>query len=169
MNTTTDYTSTVNSYLTFYLDQEEYAAHVGNVLNIIEVVDIVKVPKAPSYMKGIINLRGRVLPVIDIKKRFEMQETAIEKNTCIVVMEVTHQSNASHPFTIGILVDQVVAVHEIEEGEIKDPPDLGTVYQSEFISGIVEREGHFIMLLDIEKIFSQEEWTGIKHNTNISS
>jgi purine-binding chemotaxis protein CheW len=169
MNTTTDITSAVKSYLTFYLDREEYAAYVGNVLNIIEVVDIVKVPKAPPYMKGIINLRGRVLPVIDIKKRFDMQETAIEKNTCIVVMEVTHQNKASHPFTIGILVDQVVAVHEIEEDEIKNPPDLGTVYQSEFINGIVEKENHFIMLLDIEKIFSQDEWTGIQNNTKSSS
>ena len=166
MEKTQTLTSTVNSYLTFHLEQEEYAAHVGNVLNIIEVPAIVKVPQAPPYMKGIVNLRGQVLPVIDLKHRFGMPETVIGKNTCIVVMEVDTGSDSRGSTTIGVLVDQVDAVHEIEDSEIKSPPDIGELYKTEILNGIVERNQHFILMLDMKKIFSKGEWDAIHNKTN---
>lgn len=165
MNSTKQKETEAQSYLSFQLNKEEYAAHVSNVLNIIEVGEIAKLPRAPHYIRGILNLRGQVLPVLDIKKRFGMGETIEDKNTCIVVMEVDVQRDKKQSFSIGILVDRVLAVHEIEPSEIKEPPDLGAIYSTDIISGIVEKNKHFIMLLDMEKIFNKEEWQEIQDET----
>lgn len=148
-----------DSYLTFRLGDEEYAAHVSKVLNILEMTKITKVPKAPEYMKGVINLRGMVLPVIDTRIKFGMPETEYTDKTCVVVMDLDLNGELVH---VGTLVDEVVAVLEIEEGQIGPPPSIGNTYQSDFISGVARVEENFIMILDMIKIFSTMEITSLK-------
>ncbi len=148
------------SYLTFKLGEEEYAAHVSKVLNILEMTKITKVPKAPEYMKGVINLRGMVLPVIDTRIKFGMEETEYTDKTCIVVMDLDIDGDIVH---VGALVDEVVAVLEIDPDQIEPAPSIGTTYQSEFIAGVAKVDEKFIMILDMIKVFSTEEMEVIKN------
>ncbi len=146
--------NTTNSYLTFKLGEEEFGAHVNSVLNILEMVPITNVPKAPAYMKGIINLRGMVLPVIDTRKKFGMEPTLVTENTCIVVMDLHLNGELIH---VGAMVDSVSAVLEIKESQIGPPPSIGSNYKSEFIIGVANVNDKFIMILDLVKVFSQDE------------
>ena len=155
----------INSYLTFRLGKEEYAAHVSKVLNILEMTDITAVPKSPEYMKGVINLRGMVLPVIDTRLKFGMPETAYTDKTCIVVMDLEMDGGIVH---VGALVDEVVAVVELEKNQVKPPPSIGDTYKSDFITGLAKMDDHFIMILDLIKIFSTNEINIIKENMEVS-
>lgn len=146
--------SKINSYLTFKLGEEEFAAHVGKVLNILEMTKITEVPKAPSYMKGVINLRGSVLPVIDTRIKFGMTPTECNANTCIVVMDIDLDGESVH---VGALVDSVQAVIEIDQKSIMPPPNLGSKYRSEFIVGVANDHDNFIMILNMDEVFSSEE------------
>jgi len=151
----------VNSFLSFKLGEEEFAANVSKVLNILELTRITKVPKAPSFMKGVINLRGMVLPVIDTRLKFEMSATVSTDKTCIIVLELDLDHEKVY---VGSLVDEVVAVLELENKQIEPPPNIGSKYKSEFIYGMTKKEDKFIMLLDMEKIFSEMELDQIKEN-----
>lgn len=144
----------INSYLSFKLGDDEFAAHVGKVLNILELVKITPVPKSPEYMKGVINLRGAVLPIIDTRMKFGMSPTQFTQNTCIVVMEILMEKDT---IQLGALVDSVLSVVEIEEDQIQPPPSLGSKYKSEFILGVAKVEEKFIMILDMDKVFSSDE------------
>ena len=159
---TTESINKVNSYLSFHLGEEEFAAHVGKVLNILEMTKITEVPKAPEYMKGVINLRGAVLPVIDTRIKFGMTPTEYTNNTCIVVLEVEMEGDIVQ---VGALVDSVQAVLEIEEAQIQPPPSIGSKYKSEFIDGMAKVNEKFIMLLDMEKVFSSDEIISLKEKT----
>lgn len=154
--------SEINSYLTFKLGDEEFALHVNKVLNILEMTKITQVPKAPDYMKGVINLRGMVLPVVDTRIKFNMSETVYTDKTCIVVLELMF---ADEKVYVGALVDQVVAVLEIGDNEIQPPPSIGDKYKSQFISGMVNTDEKFIMILDMEKLFTGEEIIELKEKT----
>lgn len=148
-------TTTKNdSYLTFMIGNEEYGANVDDVLNILELQEITKVPKAPGYMKGVINLRGMVLPVIDTRMKFNMPPTEFTDNTCIVVMDLKVDDEIIH---VGALVDSVVAVHEIDEADIEPSPSIGNIYRPEFITGVVKLNDSFIMMLDLIKLFTTVE------------
>ncbi len=155
-------TTKINSYLSFNLGEEQFAAHVGKVLNILEMTKITEVPKAPEYMKGVINLRGTVLPVVDTRIKFGMTPTEYTTNTCIVVMEVDMEGDIVQ---VGALVDSVQAVLEIEESQIQPPPSIGSKYKSEFIYGMAKVDDRFIMLLDMEKVFSSDEIIQVKEKT----
>jgi purine-binding chemotaxis protein CheW len=121
----------------------------------MEMTKITKVPKSPEYMKGVINLRGQVLPVVDTRIKFGMSPTEFTKNTCIVVMEVELEGDDS--VQVGTLVDSVQEVLEITEDQIQPPPSIGSKYQSQFIYGMAKVDEKFIMLLDMDKVFSAEE------------
>ncbi len=149
----------INSYLSFNLGDEEFAVNVSKVLNILEMLKITEVPKSPEYMKGVINLRGTVLPVIDTRIKFGMTPTEYTNNTCIVVMEIEMDNDIVQ---VGALVDSVQAVMELEDSEIQPPPSIGSKYKSEFIYGMVKVEEKFIMLLDMEKVLSAEEVIMVK-------
>ena len=152
----------INSYLTFKMGDEEFALHVNKVLNILEMTKITQVPKAPDYMKGVINLRGMVLPVVDTRIRFAMSETVYTDKTCIVVLELMFENEKVY---VGALVDQVVAVLEIGNDEIQPPPSIGDKYKSQFISGMVNTDEKFIMILDMEKLFTGEEIVELKEKS----
>jgi len=146
---------TQNSYLSFKLGDEVYAANVSKVLNILEMTKITKVPKAPDYMKGVINLRGTVLPVIDTRIKFGLTPTEYTPNTCILVLDIDVEAES---IQVGGLVDGVQEVLEIEENQILPPPNIGNKYRSEFISGMYKvNDEQFIMILDMDKVFSADE------------
>jgi len=142
-----------NSYLSFKLGDEEFAAHASKVLNILELSTITQVPRAPEYMKGVINLRGTVLPVIDTRVKFGMTPIEYTTNTCIVVMDINLEGDSVY---VGVLVDGVQAVLEIEPDKIM-PRSIGSKYRSEFIEGVVGIDDKFIMILDMDAIFSIDD------------
>ena len=152
----------VNSFLSFNIGEEEFAAHVGKVLNILEMTNITEVPKSPDYMIGVINLRGKVLPVVDTRIKFGMIPTELTTNTCIVVMEVNIEGDEVQ---VGALVDSVQAVLEISDNQIQPPPSIGSKYKSEFIYGMAKIKERFIMLLDMDKVFSTDEIISVKEKT----
>jgi purine-binding chemotaxis protein CheW len=149
-----------NSFLSFTLGNEFFATNVAKVLNILEMMKITKVPKMPDYMLGVINLRGSVLPLIDLRIKFGMKQTEYTTNTCILVLEVKIEKDL---LKVGALVDSVQEVFEITPEEIQPPPQIGSKYKSEFIYGIAKISEEFIMLLDMDKIFSTEELIDLKH------
>ncbi|MDY0254525.1 MAG: chemotaxis protein CheW [Tenuifilaceae bacterium] len=157
-----DNLSRINSYLSFKLGDEEFAAHVGKVLNILEMTKITEVPKAPVYMKGVINLRGTVLPVIDTRIKFGMTPTEYTTNTCIIVLDIDVDGEN---IQVGALVDAVQAVLEIEKGQIMPPPSIGSKYKSEFIEGVANIDEKFIMILDMDAVFSTEDVTDLLTKT----
>ncbi len=150
----TSVTSKLNSYLSFRLDEETFATNVGSVLSILEMTRITKVPRSPAYLKGVINLRGEVLPVIDLRIKFGMPASEINSNTCILVMEIFLDNQN---VKVGVIVDSVSEVHEIEQKEVLPPPSLASKFKSEFMEGIYKDGDAFIMLLNMENIFTYDE------------
>lgn len=151
----------VNSYLSFKLGKEEFASHVSKVLNILEMTKITEIPKAPEYMKGVINLRGRVLPVIDTRIKFGMEETQYTDKTCIIVMELNVEDDKIY---VGGLVDEVMAVLEIDDSQIEPPPSIGNKYRSEFIDGMAKVDERFVILLNMENVFTSDDIEILKEN-----
>ena len=159
MNTNHEVKAETSSYLTFKLGEETFAANVSKVLNILEMIKITKVPKAPPYMKGVINLRGSVLPLIDTRIKFGMSETEFSTNTCILVLDLYLNDES---VKVGALVDSVQEVIEISADQVQPPPSIGTKFKSDFIEGMAKAGEEFIMLLDVEQIFSTDEIVVIK-------
>ncbi|MEA3496028.1 MAG: chemotaxis protein CheW [Bacteroidota bacterium] len=149
----------INSYLTFILGNELFAANVKNVLHILPIQNITSVPNSPDYMKGVINLRGQVLAVIDAKEKFNMKKTDTTKNTCIIVFEIELDDET---INIGAIVDSVNNVLKIDDKNIKPPPAIGEKYKSEFIEGVIKHQNDFIILLNINKLFSTDEVSILK-------
>ncbi|MFH0785915.1 MAG: chemotaxis protein CheW [Pseudomonadota bacterium] len=141
-------------YLTFKLAEEIFAFDVAKVREILELTTITKVPQTPEFMRGVINLRGSVVPVIDLKLNFAMQRTEQTINTCIIVVEVNLNGE---PIVLGVLADSVQEVVEMEPNFIEPPPKLGTKLNIEFIKGMGKVGETFVMILDIDKVFSAEE------------
>lgn len=151
----TEEKKTISSYLSFKLEDELFAANVHKVLNILELVKITKVPRSPEYMKGVINLRGSVLPVVDIRRKFGLKPIEYTKNTVILVLNVKVEGET---IDVGALVDSVQEVFEIKEEEILPPPSIGAKYKSKFIEGMFKKdEEEFIMILNMDRIFSTDE------------
>jgi purine-binding chemotaxis protein CheW len=149
-------------YLSFKLGEELFAANVAKVLEILEVPKITKVPRSPAYMRGVINLRGSVLPVIDTRTKFDMGQIADTVNTCIMVLSIQLDNEA---LTIGALVDGVQEVLEIGKEQIKPAPSIGSKYKSEFIEGMVKLNEQFVMILNLDKVFSSDELITVKETT----
>jgi purine-binding chemotaxis protein CheW len=139
------------SYLTFRLDDELFATNVTNVIEILEMAKITKVPGSPSFMRGVINLRGNVLPVIDARVKFGLEKAQDTVNTCIVVLKLSIEEQS---LTIGALVDAVQEVLEFDDEKIQCPPSIGSRYKTEFIEGMIKMKEQFIMLLNVNKVFN---------------
>jgi purine-binding chemotaxis protein CheW len=154
----------LNSYLSFRLDEETFGTNVGSVLSILEMIRITKVPCSPAYLKGVINLRGEVLPVIDLRLRFGMPAAEINSSTCILVMEISLETQN---LKIGVMVDSVSEVHEIEPDEILPRPGIASKFRSEFIEGMYKNGDSFIMLLDMDKIITYDELQVISSSVQI--
>ncbi|HKK60258.1 MAG TPA: chemotaxis protein CheW [Salinivirga sp.] len=153
----------VHTYLSFRLGKEVFAASVNHVVNILELKPITKVPHAPEYMSGVINLRGQVLPVIDMRIKFGMTPTEPTVDTCIIVLNLEIENEE---VKLGILVDAVSEVLELEENQIEPSPSIGTKYKAEFIKGMWKKDESFIMLLNLDLIFTRDEIVVVEEKTN---
>lgn len=144
----------LHQYLTFKLGEEMFAIDVSQVREILDVTTITKVPRAPAFMRGVINVRGSVVPVVDLRMKFEMDKTEQTVDTRIVVMEIDLDGELS---IIGTLADAVHNVMDIESGGIEPPPKVGAKWNTEFIKGIGKHNDDFIIILNVDRIFSAEE------------
>lgn len=150
-------------YLTFTLGKELFALDILVVKEIIQFTEISSIPMMPDYIRGIINLRGTVVPVIDLHVRFGQNAAEIGKRSCIIILEVRVQDQN---FIIGAMVDAVSAVIDVADQQIEPPPRFGSLSRNEFIAGIGKIGEQFIILLNINKTFSIEELELIHSNTN---
>ena len=146
-------------YLTFTLADEVFAVDVARVREILEITNITKVPQVPDFMRGVINLRGCVVPVIDLRLKFGMEETAQTVNTCIIVVEV--QMDGEN-IVLGALADSVQEVIEMESSQIEAAPQIGTHLKTEFLKGMGKHDNRFVMILDIDKVFSGNELAAVQ-------
>jgi purine-binding chemotaxis protein CheW len=141
-------------YLTFTLADEEYGIGILKIKEIIGMMKVTTVPQTPEFVKGVINLRGKVIPVIDLKLRFGMEPTDYTERTCIIVVEI---DGTSGTVQIGIVVDSVSEVLNIKADEIEDTPTFGTRLNTNYILGMAKMEGGVKILLDINRVLKAEE------------
>jgi len=141
-------------YLTFKLEEELFALGITQVREVLEFDQVTKVPQTPDMMRGVINLRGSVVPVIDLKLKFGMGKTEKTVNTCVIMVELDLDGEMT---LIGALADSVQEVIDLEPGQIEPPPKIGTHLNTDLIKGLGKRENQFIIILEIEKIFTSDE------------
>ena len=141
-------------YLTFTLAEEEYGIGILKIKEIIGMLPITSVPQTPDFVKGVINLRGKVIPVIDLRLRFSMGEIDYTERTCIIVVEIDGQAGT---VLIGIVVDSVSEVLNVKGEDVADTPTFGTKLDTEYILGMAKMEGGVKILLDINRVLSGEE------------
>ena len=139
-------------YLTFTLANEEYGIAILKVKEIIGMMPITVVPKTPPYMKGVINLRGKVIPVADLRLRFGMEEIEYTDRTCIIVVEIEGKNDT---ILLGIVVDSVSEVLNIKKDHIEDSPNFGILSETDFILGIAKFDETVKILLDIDKVLTK--------------
>lgn len=141
-------------YLTFKLDEEVFALDISQVREVLDFTALTKVPRTPEFMRGVINLRGSVVPVIDMRLKFGMSKTEQTVSTCIIIVETNLDSEK---VVLGALADSVQEVIELEPGQIEPPPRIGTRLNTDFIKGMGKRDDEFIIIFDIDRIFSSDE------------
>ena len=140
---------TVNKYLTFTLDEEFFALDISTVREIQDVTTITRIPQASPHMRGVVNLRGNAVPVLDIKLQFGMARTEQTIHTRIIILECVRNGKEVH---VGVLADSVKEVLEIEDKDIDPPPRMGTVVQADCIKGVAKKNNRFILLLDMHRV-----------------
>ena len=146
-------------YLTFSLKEEEYGIGILKVKEIIGMMAVTSVPRTPDFVKGVINLRGKVIPVVDLRLKFSMESIEYTDRTCIIVVEIDSNETT---VLIGIVVDAVSEVLNIKESEIEETPKFGTSLNTEYILGMAKMEGGVKILLDIDRVLSQQEVTQLE-------
>lgn len=149
-----------NQYLTFGIDGEVYAIPVSKVQEVLEYIKPVRLPKTADYLKGLINVRGTGIPVVDLRIRFGMDAVEVSRDSAIVVMEI-HQGS-SGVMIIGALTDEVHEVIDLDDSQLEPAPRFGSKVDADFIKCIGKKEGRFVMILDVDRIFSHEEAQGLE-------
>ncbi|SFM96855.1 purine-binding chemotaxis protein CheW [Formivibrio citricus] len=147
-------------YLTFLLGRETFAIGISGIREIIEFGGMTSVPLMPPFLRGVLNLRGAVVPVVDISVRFGREETPIGPQTCVVILEVAHEGEIQY---VGVLVDSVNEVVEIAAEDIEPPPSFGSMLRPEFIQGMGKVNGQFVVLLSVDYVLSIDEMAQISH------
>lgn len=142
------------SFLSFKLDDEIFAISVYKVLEVLEKQKITKVPNVPDYIKGVINFRGDILPVIETRLKFNMPERKANDAYVIIVLEL--EIDGKH-IVLGAIADGVKDVLDIPEAQIKQVPEMGNRYNAQFLAGMIKIDDGFIMILDIDKVFSVKD------------
>lgn len=143
-------------YLTFKLEEETFALDIAKVREVLDFISVAKVPRTPDYMRGVINLRGNVVPVVDLRLKFHMSRTEKTANTCVIITEVNLDGEL---VVLGCMADSVQEVLDLEPGAIRPPPRIGTRVNVDFIRGMGKHEDQFILILDIDKVFSTDDLT----------
>ena len=141
-------------YLTFKLEDEMFSAEVSQVREILDFTAITKIPRTPDFVRGVINVRGAVVPVVDMRLKFGMKGVESTVNTRIIVLEVKQDGETT---VLGALADSVHDVIELEADQIEPPPRIGSRWRTELIRGIGKRDGDFIIILDVDRVFSSDE------------
>jgi len=141
-------------YLTFQLGAEMFAVGILNIREIIEYGSLTTVPMMPAFVRGVINLRGSVVPVIDLAARFGRKESVINRRSCIVILEVDGSSGLQE---VGVVVDAVSEVLEIPASDIEQPPSFGARIRADFITGMGKVDGRFVILLNVQKVLDVDE------------
>jgi purine-binding chemotaxis protein CheW len=146
-------------YLTFMLGGEMFAIAILGIKEIIEYGNLTVVPMMPAFVRGVINLRGAVVPVVDLSARFGRQNSDITRRSCVVIIEAAGDNG--QPKDIGLLVDTVSAVMEIAASAIEPPPSFGARIRADFISGMAKVEGKFVIVLDVDRVLSIDEMSSL--------
>ena len=149
-------------YLTFRLGEELFAINVFKAREVLDLSHITRVPTAPSYLRGVVNVRGNSIPVVDLRAKFGLPQAADTLNTRIIVMELQIDGET---VVVGGLADAVHEVLELEPHEINEPPSLGLRWRTDLILGMGRRDDRFTIILDIERVFSSEEITALVGET----
>ena len=149
----------MRQYLTFKLGEEIFALDVAKVREVLDFTTVTRVPRTPEFMRGVINLRGSVVPVVDLRLTFGMSRTEKTVNTCIVVVEVSLDGDS---VIVGALADSVEEVIDLEPDQIEAPPTIGASVKTEFIQGIGKRDAGFLIILDIDRVFCAAELGALK-------
>ncbi len=152
--------SITNQYLTFTLNKDIYALDISSVREVLELTPITRIPRTPKFMRGVINLRGHAVPVVDMRLKFGMSRTEDTINTCIIIVEIEFDGEST---IMGALADSVREVVELTENMIEQAPRMGTTIKTEYIKGMGKQDDEFIIILDISKILSVEELAMIKN------
>jgi len=147
-------TKNEGKYLTFALGAEEYGLEILKVREIIGYMEITAVPQTPQYVKGVINLRGQVIPVIDLRTNFGMNTAEITEETCIIVVETSH---ANRKFSTGVVVDRVQEVLDIAGKDIEETPQFGSAVNTDFILGMGKIGESVKILLDIDRVLASDD------------
>ena len=158
--------SASGQYLTFTLQDEVYGLDILRVREILEYTRPTTVPMMPAFVHGVINLRGNVVPVIDLAQRFGRPATALHARTCIVIIEIEGEEG---PLAIGVLVDAVNAVLDMDASQIEPPPSFGTGLRQDFIRGMARTDAGFIILLDVGRVLSVEEMAAMTQSSIAST
>jgi len=148
--------------LTFRLEGELFAVEVAQVREVLDLVNITKVPRAPEYLRGMINVRGSVVPVVDLHVKFGMPAAQTTRDSRIIVLEVDVDGEK---LVIGAIADAVHEVTELEAGDIETVPRIGMRWNTEFMKGIGKRNGRFVILLDVDRVFSTSELNRVQDRT----
>ena len=143
-----------SQYLTFKLEDEVFALEIAKVREVLDFTLIAKVPQTPEFMLGVINLRGTVVPVVDMRLKFAMTRTETTVHTCIIIVEIEIDGENT---VLGALVDSVQEVMDLDPEQIEPAPRIGTRLNTKFIKGMGKRDNQFIIILDIDKVFSADE------------
>ena len=151
--------SLAGKYLTFHLEKEIYGLEIIKVQEIIKMMDVTRVPKTPSFVRGVINLRGKVIPVMDLRLKFEMESMEDTEKTCVIVVQV---NGAGGSLTIGIIVDEVAEVADIAQDQIEPAPAFGSNVNTAFILGMGKIEKKVLTLLDIDKVLTIDEIAAVE-------
>ena len=141
-------------YLTFKLDEEVFALDISTVREVLDFTKITKVPQTPDFMLGVINLRGSVMPVVDMRLKFGLSRTEPTVNTCIIIVEIELDGEVT---LLGALVDSVQEVIELDPEHIEPPPRIGTRLNTKFIKGMGKQDERFLIIVEIDKVFSVDE------------
>jgi purine-binding chemotaxis protein CheW len=145
---------TSTQFLTFLLDGEVFAVDISKIREVLEFTSVTKVPRTPPFMRGVINLRGSVVPVVDLRAKFKMPKGENTVNTCIIILEIAIEDGIT---VMGAMADSVQEVIRLEPDQIDPPPKLGTRLPSDFLVGVGKHDTNFIMILNVDKILSSEE------------
>ena len=148
-------------YLTFKLGDEVFALDISKVREVLDFTTVTKVPRTPEFMRGVINLRGSVVPVVDLRLKFGMSRTENGVNTCVIITEVTVDGDTT---VLGCLADSVEEVLDLDAEHIAPAPKIGTKLRMEFIKGMGKRDDRVIIILDVDKVFSADEIALVKQD-----
>ncbi len=151
--------SEIHQYLTFRLAEDLYAINVANIKEVLGVPRITRVPRMPDFMSGVINLRGSVVPVLDLRNKFDLGKTEVGRETGIIVTEIANifGDDSDEELTVGIFSDQVQKVITIEPSQIEPPPKIGIAIDTSFILGMGRVEDEFVIILNINKVLTEKE------------